>query len=155
MACENRHPLVHYQRQNSATLSALKILPFTGVQFIEDPIGCYIHFTRSLAEALSVFPDNVPDIGDLSVLEDLYQTYRKAQRFVYDVIIRTLKVGTSMHYARDVKFGAGLHLVNIVIDDNRQTTTCSLMALFSTLLSLELKTSELFESFARRMDQLI
>ena len=60
-----------------------------------------------------------------------------------------------MHYARGVKFGAGLHLLNILISDNRQTTTRSLMALFSTLLSLQLQTGELFETFARRMDQII
>ena len=152
---ENQHPLILHQRQYSAALSQLKILPFTAAQLIEDPIGCYVQFTRSLAEALSVFPGVVPDVGNLNVLDDLYQIHRKAQRFIYDTIVRTLKVGVSMHYARGVKFGAGVHLLNIVISDNRQTTTRSLMALFSTLLSLELKNSELFESFSRRMDQLI
>ena len=152
---ESSHPLILYQRQHANALNQLKVLPFTAPQLIEDPIGCYIQFTRSLGEALSVFPGNVPDVGNLTMLDDLYQIHRKAQRFVYDTIVRTLKVGSSMHYARGVKFGAGVHLLNILISDNRQTTTRSLMALFSTLLSLELKASEMFESFARRMDQLI
>ena len=152
---ESQHPLLNYQRQHSSALALLKIMPFTAIQLIEDPIGCYVQFTRSIASALSVFPGDVPDVGNLGVLDDLYQIHRKAQRFIYDVIVRTLRVGASMHYARGVKFGAGLHLLNTVVADNRQTTTRSLMALFSTLLSIELKQSELFESFARRMDQLI
>ena len=94
-------------------------------------------------------------MGDLGRLDDLYTVHRKAQRFIYDIILRTLKVGSSMHYARNVKFGAGLHLLNSIVADNRQTTTRSLMAIFSTLLSIELRQSELFESFSRRMDGLI
>ena len=153
---EANHPLNNFQRQHDGALHALKMLPFTAMQLIEDPIGCYLQFTRSLASALSVFPGDVPDVGDLGALDDLYQVHRKAQRFIYDVIVRTFKVGSSMHYARSVKFGAGLHLLNLVVADNRQTTTRSLMAVFSTLLSLELRTNELFEEgFSRRMDSLI
>ena len=36
-----------------------------------------------------------------------------------------------MHFARRVRFGAGLHLLNVIREDNRQVTTRSLMALFS------------------------
>ena len=133
---ESHQPLLNYQVQHGDSLRRLNILLFSAQQLIEDPLGSYIYFTRALASALSVFPDNVPDIGNLGVLDRLYEVHKEAQRFIYDVIVRTLTVGTSMHYARGVKFGAGLHLLNILIADNRQTTTRSLMALFSTLLSL-------------------
>lgn len=140
-----KHPLLNF-----------RLLPFTAMQLIEDPIGCYVQFTRSLANALAIFPGDVPDVGNLGYLEDfLYKIHKKAQRLIYDIIVRTFRVGSSMHYARNVKFGAGLHLLNTVVADNRQTTTRSLMAVFSTLLSLELKTNELFESFSRRLDGLI
>ena len=74
---DSHHPLLLYQRHYSSAISQLKVLPFTAAQLIEDPIGCYVQFTRSLAEALSVFPGIVPDISYLSVLDGLYQTNRK------------------------------------------------------------------------------
>ena len=121
------------------------------MQLIEGPIDCYIQFTCSIASALSAFPEPfpapVPDVEDLGQLEDLYTVHGKAQRFIYDVIVRTLKVGSSMYYARDVQFGAGMHLLNTIVADNRQTTTRSLMAFFSTLLTIEPRQNELFESF--------
>ena len=60
-----------------------------------------------------------------------------------------------MYYVRRVRFGAGLHLLNIIRSDNRQVTTRSLMTLFATLLPLQLKPSETFEEFARHLDLLI
>ena len=111
---EAKHPLLNYQQQHSDSLQALRLLPFTAMQLIEDPIGCYVQFTRSLANALSVFPGDVPDVGNLGYLDDLYKVHKKAQRFIYDIIVRTFRVGSSMHYARSVKFGAGLHLLNTV-----------------------------------------
>ena len=132
---ESSHPLLNHQFRHSEALGALRIVPFSAMQLIEDPIGCYVQFTRSIASALSAFPaPEVPDVGDLGLLGDLYTLHRKAQRFIYDVIARTLKVGSSMHYARNVKFGAGLHLLNTIVVDNRQTTTRSLMTIFATLL---------------------
>ena len=47
---ESHHPLLLYQRQHSEAIAQLKILPFSASQLIEDPIGCYVQFTRSLAE---------------------------------------------------------------------------------------------------------
>ena len=108
---ENTHPLNNHQIQHSQALAALRVLPFSAMQLIEDPIGCYIEFTRAISSALLAFPAPVPDVGDLGRLNDLYTVHRKAQRFIYDVIVRTLKVGSSMHYARVVKFGADLHLL--------------------------------------------
>ena len=142
------HPLLSFQRANLAG-----VLILTANQLIEDPFGCYQRFTQFLGEALHRHPGPVPTIGNLRDLEDSYQTHRRAQR--HATILDTLQVGISMHYARRVRFGAGLHLLNVIRSDNRQVTTRSLMALFSALLSLQLKPSETFEQFSRRIDLLI
>ena len=47
----------------------------------------------------------------------------REQRFIYVTIVETLQVGTSMHYARRVQFGVGLHLLQVIRADNRQVTT--------------------------------
>ena len=131
------HPLLSFQRANSAALQLLGALILTNNQLIEDPFGCYERFTLYLTEALHRHPSPVPAIGDLQTLENDYQIHRRAQRFIYATILDTLKVGSSMHYARRVQFGAGLHLLNVIRSDNRQVTTRSLMALlFSPIFSL-------------------
>ena len=94
---ESRHPLLNYQTQHAAALHRLNIVPFSAQQLIEDPLGSYILFTRSLASALSVFPHDVPDVGNLGTLDRLYEVHKAAQRFIYDVIVRTR---TSMHALR-------------------------------------------------------
>ena len=60
-----------------------------------------------------------------------------------------------MHYARQCVFGAGQRLLTAIIDDNRRVTTRSLMAVFSTLISLSLRDQETFEQFERRIGLLI
>ena len=149
------HPLLSFQQANRSALQLLGVLILTASQLIEDPFGCYQRFTQYLADALHRHPSPVPNVGDLHTLETDYQVHRRAQRHIYATILDTLQVGTSMHYARRVRFGAGLHLLNVIREDNRQVTTRSLMALFSTLLSLQLKPSEIFEQFSRRINLLI
>ena len=149
------HPLLSFQRANLASLRLLGVLILTANQLIEDPFGTYQRFTEYLGEALHRHPGPVPTIGNLNDLEESYQIHRRAQRHIYATTLDTLQVGISMHYARRVQFGAGLHLLNVIRSDNRQVTTRSLMALFSALLSLQLKPSETFEQFSRRIDLLI
>ena len=102
------HPLLSFQQANLAALQLLGALILTNSQLIEDPFGCYERFTTYLTEALHRHPGPIPAIGDLQTLETNYQTHRRAQRFIYATILDTLKVGASMHYARRVRFGAGL-----------------------------------------------
>ena len=149
------HPLLSFQRANLAALQLLGFLILSDAQLLHDPFGCYERFTTYLADALTRHPGPVPAFGNLHNLEQDYQVHRRAQRFIYATIVETLQVGTSMHYARRVQFGAGLHLLQVIRADNRQVTTRSLMALFSSLLSLRLKDSETFEAFSRRLDLLI
>ena len=77
---ESSHPLINHQFRHSEDLGALCVVPFSVMQLIEDPIGCYIQFTHSIASALSAFPAPVPDVGDLGQLEDLYPGVHCAQK---------------------------------------------------------------------------
>ena len=86
---ESRHPLLNYQAQHGDALRRLNLIPFTAQQLIEDPLGNYIYFTRALTSALTVFPGEVPDVGNLGTLDRLYDVHKEAQRFIYDVIVRT------------------------------------------------------------------
>ena len=104
------HPLLSFQRANLASLQLLGVLILSPNQLIEDPFGCYQRFSQFLAEALHRHPSPVPNVGNLRELENAYQTHRRAQRYIYATILDTLQVGISMHYARRVRFGAGLHL---------------------------------------------
>ena len=149
------HPLLSFQRANMAALQTLGFIILSDIQLVHDPFDTYERFTNYMATALARHPGPVPAFGNLSNLEQDYQIHRRAQRFIYSTIVDTLQIGTSMHYARRVQFGAGLHLLQIIRSDNRQVTTRSLMVLFSSLLSLQLKSSETFEAFARRLDLLI
>ena len=81
--------------------------------------------------------------------------FRQAETFIFTSIVETLRVGKTMHYARQCVFGAGQRLLTAIIDDNRRVTTRSLMAVFSTLISLSLRDQETFEQFERRIGLLI
>ena len=155
LSARSPYPLIAFQRANQAALQLLGAIILSGNDLLVDPFGFYERFTNYLAEALHHHPGPNPTLGNLRQLEEDYQTHRRTQRFIYSTIIETLQVGTSMHYARRVRFGAGQHLLTVIREDNRQVTTRSLMALFSALLSLSLKPSETFEQFARRIDLLI
>ena len=74
---------------------------------INDPVGTYVQFQRQIDAALNNHPPPVPVPGDLNVLQDLQNTHRAAERYIYSTIVSTLQVGLSMHYARQVVFGAG------------------------------------------------
>ena len=97
---ESRHPLLNYQVQHGDALRRLNIIPFTAQQLIEDPLGNYIYFTRALTSALTVFPVDVPDIGNLGTLDRLYDVHKEAQRFIYDVIVRTRSHCRHVHALR-------------------------------------------------------
>ena len=152
------HPLYSFQRAKQVVLQLLVVIILSGNELICDPFGCYERFTSYLADALHRHPGPIPAIGNLCQLKADYQVHRRAQCFMYSTIIEILHVrlvGTSMHYARRVRSGAGQHLLTVIREDNRQVTTRSLMTLFPALLSLSLKLSESFQQFARHIDLLI
>ena len=135
---ELRHPLIDFQQRNAGNLQRLNVPFFSPAALLQDPAGSYVTFLRVLTQALLSAPAPVPDVGDLNVLQDAADEFRRGERFIYSTIVATLKVGDSMHYARQCNFGAGQMLMQTIISDNRQVTTRSLMAVFSALLSLSL-----------------
>ena len=149
------HPLVLYQRDNRASLDALRVPRYTDAQLIADPVQCFVDFMRYLTGALLAAPAPVPYVGDLNVLQASQDTFRQAESFIYSTIVSTLQVGKNMYYVRQCPFGAGQLLLRLIVNDNRQETTRSLMAVFSALIFLTLKDEESFEQFARRLDLLI
>ena len=151
---ELRHPLIAYQQQHSIALQQLNVPFFPDVSLLQNPAQSYVNFLRVLTQNLLVAPA-VPDVGDLNALQEAADIFRQGERFIYSTIVQTLKVGDSMHYARQCNFGAGQILLQTIINDNRQVTTRSLMAVFSALLSLSLHDNETFEQFSRRMELLI
>ena len=151
----SQHPLILYQRIYTVALAYLRISPFTVQQLCADPVGTYVYFSDRMTSALLQIQGPVPNVGDLNQLEADFVIHKAAEKFIYSTIVATLQVGISMHYARSVRHGAGTHLLNTIISDNRQVTTRSLMAIFSALLGLKLKSGEVFEQFARRIDLLI
>ena len=75
---QSQHPLINYQQNNANSLNLLRILPFTPQQLFEDPVGCYVQFSRSLDTALQVFPAAVPALDDLNVLDDMFRLHKQA-----------------------------------------------------------------------------
>ena len=144
---ELQHPLLHFQDRNSQALRRLNVQWVTPALLFADPVGPYLIFIRQLTDALLNAPAPIPDIEGLDELQTAQAAFRKAETYIYTTIVETLRVGKSMHYARQVKFGAGQQLLQNIVNDNRVVTTRSLMAVFSTLFSLALDSDESFEQF--------
>jgi len=87
---ETQHPLVQYQQVNRNVLIALA-MPFFPLQaLINDPVGTYVQFQRQIDAALANHPAPVPVPGDLNILQDLQNTHRAAERYIYTTIVSTL-----------------------------------------------------------------
>ena len=152
---ETNHPLVQFQNANQPALTRLQVQFVPLAELIRDPIGTYLHFMRVLGEVLAAAPAPVPVLQHLNAMDDLFAVHKRAQRHIYNTIVSTLQVGKSMHYARQVLYGSGLHLLNVIHTDNRRVNTRSLMALFSALVGFQMRSGESFDQFSRRMDLLI
>ena len=152
---ELAHPLVNFQQINVASLQTLNVPWVAPASLLADPVTPYINWLRRLTDALINAPAPVPDIEGLQALQVAQTAYRAAERHIYSTIVTTLKIGESMHYARQCTFGAGQVLLQTIVNDNRQTTTRSLMAIFSALVCLQMKDNENFDQFERRINLLI
>ena len=152
---ELRHPLIEFQRQNIVALQQLNVPWVSPAALLANPVSPYVDWLRVLTANILAAPAPVPAVAGLQQLQQDQNVYRNAERLIYARIVKTLRVGRSMHYARQCAFGAGQLLLQTIVNDNRQVTTRSLMALFSTLFSLILKDDESFEQFERRIGLLI
>ena len=152
---ETPHPLLAFQTANSVALAALNVAWVPPQALFSDPVTPYVNFIRQKTDALLRVPAPVPNINGLVELQASQANFHRAETSIYTTIVDTLRVGKSMHYARQVRFGAGQQLLRNIVNDNRQITTRSLMAIFSALFSLSLGTDESFEQFDRRIGLLI
>ena len=124
---ETPHPLLDFQIINSVVLTALNVVPQA---LFSDPVTSYVNFIRQLTDALLRVPVPVPNINGLIELQASQTNFHRAETSIYTTIVDTLRVGKSMYYARQVRFGAGQQLLRNIVNDNRQITTRSLMAIF-------------------------
>ena len=150
-----QNPLVEFQRNNMVELQRLNIPWFSPAQLLADPTRTFQNFMRLLQERMLAAPAPVPAFVGLNDLQANNVRYRQAENHIYSTIVDTLRVGKTMHYARQCPFGAGQLLLQIIINDNRQETTRSLMAVFSALICLNLRDDESFEQFSRRIELII
>ena len=152
---EIHHPLIRFQQLNSESLQRLNVMWVSPEALFNDPVGPYTTFIRQLTDSLIRAPAPIPNIDGLNDLQAAQAIFRRAETHIYSTIVDTLRVGKTMHYARQVPFGAGQQLLQTITADNRQITTRSLMAVFSVLFTLSLGTNETFEEFDRRIGLLI
>ena len=145
------HPLVAFQFRHAAVFAQLHIPTLSREALSFDPLGLYDQFMARAAAAnmLEAIPDPMAELAAAFV------TYRAAQRYIYSTVIETLRVGTSMHYARAVPFGAGTHLASNIWSENNRRTTMSLMAIFKALLALAIADGESLESLFDRHSLLV
>ena len=152
---EIAHPLIRFQQINANSLRRLNVMWVSPESLFNDPVGPYTIFIRQLTDSLIRAPAPIPDIDGLNDLQAAQAIFRRAETHIYSTIVDTLRVGKTMHYARQVAFGAGQQLLRNITEDNRQITTRSLMAVFSALFTLSLGTNETFEDFDRHIGLLI
>ena len=151
-----QHPLVQYQWAHQQYLAHLGIPLLAPEEFSRDPMGLYDNFISQVYRNNAAMPNPTdPPLPDAADLQEAWATYRQGQRTLFSRAVATLRVGTSMHYARAVPFGAGTRLLATILSDNRRNTTTSLMAVFSSLLTLRLGASETFSSISNRVDLMI
>jgi len=147
-----QHPLLNFQAQNAAQFQHHGIVMLSKEQLDMDPLGYYQQFVHRIHGLNIPAEDGNFDMAQLAAE---YVSYRQAQRYIYSRVIETLAVGTSMHYARSIPFGAGTRLMTLIYEDNNRQTTMSLLAIFKALMSLVLTPPETLEELIRRHDLLI
>ena len=85
---ELQYPLVQYQRDNRASLDALRVPHFSDVRLISDPVQWFIDFIRYLTGALISAPAPVPFA--FSTFCKIPRIQRQAESFIYSVVVSTL-----------------------------------------------------------------
>jgi hypothetical protein len=148
-----KHPLLHFQAQYAAQFIHHGIPVLSSEQLNEDPLGYYQQLSNRINDLN--LADGDEQGFDMTELAASFVAYRQGQRYIYTRVVETLSVGTSMHYARGVPFGAGTRLMASIFQDNNRQTTMSLLAVFRALMTLTLTPPETLDQFFRRHEHLI
>ena len=144
-----KHPLIAVQLANTAQLQGLNI------RFIDEATLNFTPFRPTENFVIDVNNKSTTDPklhNGWDAFLAAYNDYKETQHKIYGIIVATLRVGTSMHYARAVPYGAGIRLLMVIRNANMQTTTRALFALFASLFTLKMKDGESFEVFRQRFD---
>ena len=149
------HPLIELQQRNQQQILDYGIELVAPAVLEHTPFEPTEYFIRAVKRAATA-SNNDPPLRHLwSAFLTGWKTYKSTQRKIYAIIVATLRVGTSVHYARSVPFGAGMRLLNNILADNQQMTTRALFALFANLFTLKIKDGEAFETYKIRFDLII
>ena len=150
------HPLVALQNSNRSQIEDDYHLNLISDEKLKAyPIQSAEYFIAAVKVAAAEANNEPPLTNNWDVYTTAWPIYKATQRKMYSIAVSTLKVGSSMHYARSVPFGAGTQLLSVIHSDNVRNTTRSLFALVSSLFTLKLKPQESFEAYKLRFDLII
>ena len=149
------HPLSALQLSNQAQILGYNLSLVSDELLESNPFEPAEYLIASIKVAAAASHTDPPLANGWHRFLDVWIVFKRAQRKIYAISVATLRVGESMHYARNVPFGAGTFLLSEIHKDNRRNTTRSLFALLGSLFTLKAKTTETFEMFKRRFDLII
>ena len=110
-----KHPLIAVQTNNQAQLQRIHVWFVPEAQLNFQPFVPADNFIVEVNAKSTQDPKLVNGWDDFLTS---YGDYKTTQRKIYDIIVATLRMGSSLHYARSVQFGAGLRLLMVIREDN-------------------------------------
>ena len=150
-----QHPLIELQQKNQQQILAYNLTLVSEAVLAVDPMWPADYLIASIKVAATEAQADPPLTNQWAEFQIKWPKYKTTQRKIYAIAVATLRVGSSMHYARSVPFGAGTHLLNSIHGDNVRNTTRSLFALLSSLFTLKAKPQESFDQYKLRFDLII
>ena len=149
------HPLIALQKENQQQILTYSLTLVAEEKLKIDPIQPTEFLIAAILTAAAEAENDPPLPNKWDEFQTAWPIYKRTQRKIYATAVATLRVGTSMHYARSVPFGAGMQLLASIHGDNVRNTTRSLFALVSSLFTLKLKPQESFETYKLRFDLIV
>ena len=149
------HPLIELQSENQQEILDYGISLVAPALLTHRPFEPADELVYSIEQAAARANRDPPLAKLWEDFKTAWPVYKRVQRKIYAIIVATLRVGTSVHYARSVPYGAGMLLLDTIMSDSRQNTTRALFALFASLFTLKMKSGESFEMFKRCFDLIV
>ena len=134
------HPLVAIQLANQRQLQTLNITFIPAALLTFNP---FLPTEKFIADVKTKSTSDPKLDNGWDVFLTTWEDYKGTQHKIFGIIVNTLRIGTSMHYARSVPHGAGLLLLNRIREDNMQNITRALFVIISSLFTLKPKIREL------------
>lgn len=112
------HPLVMLQKKNQQQIRGYDVTLVAEALLQSNPIEPTEMFINAIKIAAATANQDPPLAQLWTEFNTQWSMYKKTQRKIYAIAISTLRVGSSMHYARSVPVGAGTHLLTTIYSDN-------------------------------------